>query len=32
LGQHETETGKIELSRSWRVGAVAQEALPARKR
>src|ERR1051326_5966163 len=26
LGQHETETGKIELSKSWRVGAVAQEA------
>src|SRR4051812_17851160 len=26
LGQHETETGKIELSRSWRVGAGAQEA------
>ena len=26
LGQHESETGKIELSKSWRVGAVAQEA------
>ena len=26
LGQHETETGKIELSKSWRLGAVAQEA------
>jgi len=26
LGQLETETGKIELSKSWRVGAVAQEA------
>jgi ATP-binding cassette subfamily F protein 3 len=26
LGQHESETGKIELSRSWRIGAVAQEA------
>src|SRR5882757_4125285 len=26
LGEHEAETGKIEYSRSWRVGAVAQEA------
>ena len=26
LGKLETETGKIELSKSWRVGAVAQEA------
>jgi ATP-binding cassette subfamily F protein 3 len=26
LGRHESETGKIELSKSWRVGAVAQEA------
>src|SRR5258706_3237680 len=26
LGQYESETGKLELSRSWRVGAVAQEA------
>src|SRR5438045_8062490 len=26
LGQHETESGHIEFSRSWRVGAVAQEA------
>jgi len=26
LGQHETETGRVEYSRSWRVGSVAQEA------
>ena len=26
LGERETETGKIEISRSWRLGAVAQEA------
>src|SRR5215831_4870983 len=26
LGHLETETGKVELTRSWRVGAVAQEA------
>ena len=26
LGMRESETGRIELSRSWRVGAVAQEA------
>ena len=26
LGEYESETGKLELSRSWRVGAVAQEA------
>jgi len=26
LGEYESETGRIELSRSWRVGAVAQEA------
>ena len=26
LGMRESETGKIELSKSWRVGAVAQEA------
>jgi ATP-binding cassette subfamily F protein 3 len=26
LGQHETETGKVELSKTWRVGAVEQEA------
>jgi ATP-binding cassette, subfamily F, member 3 len=26
LGERETETGKIEISRSWRVAAVAQEA------
>jgi ATP-binding cassette subfamily F protein 3 len=26
LGQHESETGRIEFSKNWRVGAVAQEA------
>ena len=26
LGQHESETGHVEHSRSWRIGAVAQEA------
>src|SRR6476659_8175723 len=26
LGQHESETGHVEYSRSWRIGAVAQEA------
>jgi ATP-binding cassette subfamily F protein 3 len=26
LSQHESETGKIELSKNWRMGAVAQEA------
>jgi len=25
LSEHESETGKVELSRSWRIGAVAQE-------
>src|SRR5579872_2787734 len=26
LGQHETETGRVEYSRTWRIGSVAQEA------